>query len=174
MFGPTFFRERFVQVLQISLIASLLVSIVRIPAQVRLIASSIQVVAEDHGWEKWMNMPAERTKLFDVIRSTNAKGVFFISGDRHFAELSMIDAAVGYPIYDLTSSGLTKGSRWRRPDESNRHRVAAMEWGDNFGFIEIDWSQPNPQISLQARDEQSSIKIQQKIDLKTLQHGTIS
>jgi alkaline phosphatase D len=134
-------------------------------AEVRLIASSIQVVAEDHGWEKWMNMPAERKRLFDLIGSTNAKGVFFISGDRHFAELSMIDAAIGYPLYDLTSSGLTKGSRWRRPDDTNRHRVAAMDGGDNFGFIEIDWSRP--QISLQARDEQGSITLRHTIDVST-------
>lgn len=144
----------------------------RKPAEIRLIASSIQVVAEDHGWEKWMNMPAERERLFALIRSTNAKGVFFISGDRHFAELSKIDTAVGYPLYDLTSSGLTKGSRWRGPDDINRHRVAENGSGDNFGFIEIDWTQSEPQIYLQARDERGSIKIQQRVGLNALQHRT--
>lgn len=37
------------------------------------------------------------------------KGVFFISGDVHFGEISRYDcAAVGYPLYDITSSGLTQ------------------------------------------------------------------
>ena len=30
------------------------------PAEVRLVCSGIQVVAEDHGFEKWMNMPREQ------------------------------------------------------------------------------------------------------------------
>ena len=36
----------------------------QVPAEVRLIGSSIQVVAEDHGWEKWTNFPHERERLF--------------------------------------------------------------------------------------------------------------
>ncbi|MBC8003466.1 MAG: alkaline phosphatase family protein, partial [Opitutaceae bacterium] len=41
-------------------------------ADVRLICSSIQVVPEDHGWEKWMNHPREREKLYRLIRDTRA------------------------------------------------------------------------------------------------------
>ena len=48
----------------------------------RLIASSIQVVAEDHGWEKWMNLPHERERLYRLIRETGAEGMVFLSGDR--------------------------------------------------------------------------------------------
>lgn len=36
------------------------------------------------------------------------KGVFFISGDVHFGEISRYDCATGYPLYDITSSGLTQ------------------------------------------------------------------
>src|SRR5262249_22644216 len=39
----------------------------RVPAKVRLLGSSIQVVAEDHGWEKWQNLPHERERLFRLI-----------------------------------------------------------------------------------------------------------
>ena len=69
----------------------------RTPAEVRLIASSIQVVAEDHGWEKWMNFPHERERLYRLIRETRAEGVVFLSGDRHLAELSMMDGGGGLP-----------------------------------------------------------------------------
>jgi alkaline phosphatase D len=144
----------------------------RAPAQIRIIASSIQVVAEDHGYEKWMNFPAERDRLYKLIRETKAGGVIFISGDRHLAELSMMDGGVGYPLYDLTSSGLNSASKKWRPYEVNRHRVATMNWGDNFGFIAIDWSQADPRISLQIRDEVGDIVIQQKILLSTIQHKT--
>ena len=45
------------------------------PAELRLLISSIQVLAQDHGWERWMTLPHERTKLFNLIRSTGAEGV---------------------------------------------------------------------------------------------------
>lgn len=35
-------------------------------------------------------------------------GVFFISGDVHFGEITRYDCAVEYPLYDVTSSGLTQ------------------------------------------------------------------
>lgn len=141
----------------------------KMPAEIRIIASSIQVVAADHGWEKWMNFPHERRRLFQLIRSTKASGVVFVSGDRHLAELSMMDGGIGYPVYDLTASGMNSGSKEWRPYEVNRHRVGTMNWGDNFGMIKIDWESSDPQISLQIRDRGGDINIQRKISLSTLQ-----
>jgi alkaline phosphatase D len=146
----------------------------RQPAQVRLIISSIQVVSEEHGGEKWMNIPHERQRLFDLIRETEAAGVIILSGDRHFADLSMMDGGVGYPIYDLTSSALTQSRKTWRPVQTNRHRVATMNFGDNFGLIEIDWDSSDPIISLQIRDVDGDIRINQKLPLSVLQPGTIN
>ena len=140
----------------------------RIPADLRIIASSIQVVPEDHGWEKWMNFPHERERLFKLIRDTRAGGVLFVTGDRHLAELSMMDGGAGYPLYDLTSSALNRSSKAWRPYEPNRHRVGTMNWGDNFGLIEIDWEHPRKRIRLQVRDEEGDIAIQRKIYLSTI------
>ena len=145
----------------------------RVPAQVRIIASSIQVVPEDHGSEKWMNFPLERQRLYNLIRETKAAGVIFISGDRHLAELSMMDAGVGYPLYDLTSSALNRSSKKWRLYETNRHRVGTMNWGDNFGMIVIDWGRPDPEISMQVRDDAGDISIQRKVSIGLLQPGTI-
>ena len=47
----------------------------REPAALRLIVSSIQVLAEGHGWERWSNLPKERQRLFDLIRDTGARSV---------------------------------------------------------------------------------------------------
>jgi alkaline phosphatase D len=141
----------------------------KVPARVRLIASSIQVIAEDHGFEKWMNFPHERQRLFDLIRDTQAGGVLFLSGDRHLAELSQTDDGAGYPLFDLTSSGLNQADkRWRRV-EVNRHRVATMPYGDNFGLVAIDWDRDDPRVSLQIRDVDGDVTIQQKIPLSLLQ-----
>src|SRR5581483_1738406 len=145
----------------------------KVPAEVRFLCSSIQVVAEDHPFEKWMNFPRERERLYRLIRESKAGGVVILSGDRHFAELSEMDAGIGYPLFDLTSSGLNMGNRrWKSP-EVNRHRVATITAGDNFGMLTIDWDRTPPRISLQAHDGEGAVTIQQKLDLTLLQPGAL-
>src|SRR5262249_49294123 len=78
----------------------------RKPAEVRLIVSSTQVLAEGHGWERWGNMPLERQKLIDTIRHSGAKGVVLLSGDRHVGALYRETPPGLYPLYEVTSSGL--------------------------------------------------------------------
>ncbi|MBM3801081.1 MAG: alkaline phosphatase family protein [Acidimicrobiia bacterium] len=145
----------------------------KIPAQIRIIVSSIQVVTEDYHSEKWANFPLEREKLYRLIKDAQASGVIFISGDTHWAELSMMDGSVGYPLYDLTSSSLNAAFKKWRPYEPNRHRVGTMNWGDNFGVIDISWQSADPRISLQIRDDEGDINIQRKIYLSTIQPGVI-
>ena len=80
------------------------------PAEVRLIGSGIQVVNDDHPFEKWGNLPKERRKLLDLIGSTNANGVVILSGDRHLGEISLDPKSVGYPLFDITASGFNQAS----------------------------------------------------------------
>jgi alkaline phosphatase D len=140
----------------------------KVPARLRLIGTSIQFVAEDHGWEKWANFPYERQRFIDLLKRTRAEGVVFLSGDRHLAEISMMDAGLTYPLYDVTASGLTEAARVFRRLEVNRHRVATMNWGNHFGFITIDWHRDPPLVSLQIRDEDGDIRLQQKLSLGLL------
>lgn len=147
--------------------------VLREPAELRVVCSSIQVVAEDHGWEKWGNFPRERQRLFDLVKETGANGVVFTSGDRHLAEISMTDGGVGYPLYDLTASALTQSQKdWRR-QETNRWRVATANYGDNFGCIEVDWSLEDPEVRLQVRDVAGDVVVQQKLRLSWLRPGKI-
>ncbi|MFN3682364.1 MAG: alkaline phosphatase D family protein [Fimbriimonadaceae bacterium] len=140
----------------------------REPAELRIVMSSIQVVPEDHLWEKWANFPRERDRLFQLVRQTGATGVLFVSGDRHLAEISMVPEVLGYPAYDLTASALTQSSQGWRPQEPNRWRVATMNYGNNFGTIEVDWARPDPEVRLQIRDESGDVIAQQKLRLSWL------
>ena len=138
----------------------------RQPADIRLLVSSIQVVPEDHYWECWDLFPLERSRLFKMIKATKATGVIALSGDRHMAELSRHDRAIGYPLYDLTSSGLNmgRGGYWPEP---NRHRIGEQFFENNFGLILIDWT-PDPLITLQIRDEKNKVILQEEIALSAL------
>lgn len=145
----------------------------RKPAQVRLIVSSIQVIPEDHKWEKWANLPLEQERLFKTIREAGASGVLFLSGDRHLAEFSMRDGGVGYPLYDFTSSSLNASRTEWRAYEPNRWRVSTLNVGHNFGMILIDWKRPDPLIRLQIRGEAGETLLQQTLPLSWLQPGKI-
>jgi len=152
----------------------------REPADLRIIASSIQVIADDHRFEKWGNFPHERYRLLELIRTTQANGVVFISGDRHRAELSLMDPArepdpaaadVGYPLYDLTSSAITQ-SRGNFTNEINRHRLGSMLFDNNFGMIEVNWNARSLTLSLHTTDGQRVLE--RVLSLDKLQHNTNS
>jgi alkaline phosphatase D len=121
----------------------------RKPAEVRLIVSSTQVLAEGHGWERWGNMPLERQKLLDTIRDSGAKGVVLLSGDRHVGALYRETPPGHYPLYELTASGLNM-VYWAAK-EPGPNRVGALYAAANFGVVDIDWWDHT--VTLALRDE---------------------
>jgi len=144
----------------------------RRPARLRLIASSIQVLAHEHHRERWGAFPHERQRLFRLIRETGAERVLFISGDRHHGELSRIDGVAGYPLYDLTASGLNVARGWR--DEPNRYRVGRLCGDDHFGLIRLDWNHHDPIIFLELYDTDGERRLQEIVRLSALQRTEAS
>ena len=121
----------------------------RKPAELRLLVSSIQVLAEGHGWERWGNFPLERQKLIDTIRDSGAKGLVLLSGDRHIGALYR-EAPPGMPpLYEMTSSGLNKA--FSAANEPGPNRLGELYAAPNFGVVDIDWWAHN--ITLSLRDE---------------------
>lgn len=109
----------------------------REPAELRLIVSSIQVLALGHGWERWGNLPRERARLLGLIAETGAAGVILLSGDRHLGALYRLADGVPYPLYEITSSGLNMFYAAAR--EAGPLRLGAVYGRENFGTIDIDW-----------------------------------
>lgn len=108
----------------------------KVPARIRIVCSSNQFSHSYNGWESWNNVPQEQAKMLKLIRSTRAEGVVFISGDVHWAELSRLRSDSLYPIYDLTSSGLTQS--WPII-EDNDNRIGEAFGKNNFGMLLLDW-----------------------------------
>lgn len=113
------------------------------PAQIRIIGSSTQFARSLDGYEAWENFPLEQQKMFQTIRDANANGVVFISGDVHLAELSKRTEQNLYPVYDLTSSGITQ---LEGVDIPNTNRIGNVVLDYNTGAIEIDWQLTDPEI----------------------------
>ena len=136
------------------------------PAEIRIIASSIQVIADQHGWECWGNMPNERKRLYALLRKTQAKGVIVLSGDRHHAEISRIEDKLSYPLYDITASGLN----WKKgfSNEHNPNRIGSWYRDEHFGTLLIDWISNDPMITFQIRDLKGRPVIQHRTTLGKL------
>ncbi|KAH8069818.1 PhoD-like phosphatase [Aureococcus anophagefferens] len=55
----------------------------REPAALRLLVSSIQIVADGHAFECWRMIPRERERLYAVLAARRGGAVIGLSGDRH-------------------------------------------------------------------------------------------
>ena len=136
-----------------------------VPAEIRLFGSSVQVLADFTGWEAWANFARDQDRLFDVIRRKRANGVLFLSGDIHYAELSKHEVNVPYPLWDLTSSGLTE--EWRVPTP-NANRASEVVADANFGFIDIDWRGAATMLALGIVDAKGRTRMSWNLPLEDL------
>lgn len=121
----------------------------KVPADIRILASSSQFVSAEHGWEKWANFPFEKARLIKMIDDLRINNLLVISGDMHFGELSMETTPGGFKLYDLTSSGLNKFEPAK--DIPNSARLGIYDSGPNFGMVTIDWETLN--VTLEVRSD---------------------
>lgn len=142
------------------------------PADLRLIASSIQLLASEHCFEKWANFPQERRRFFQLIKDTGAEAVVLLSGDRHLGEISRYQAStLNYPLYEVTSSGLNSALPSNSPasKEPNALRVGGNNLLlDNFGVVEIRVDNGDTLLALQLRDSEGNIRREERVPLKLL------
>ena len=136
-----------------------------VPAELRLFASSVQVLADFTGWEAWANFARDQQRLFDLIRRKRASGVLFLSGDIHYAELSKLDVNVPYPLWDLTSSGLTE--EWRVPTP-NSNRASEVVADANFGFVDVNWRGDATRLAIGIVDAGGETRMSWEIPLASL------
>jgi len=89
-------------------------------------------------YENYANHSSERDQLLNLIRDYKIKGVVFLTGDRHFSEISKLDFKNGTKCYDFTSSTLTAGPTIKGCEEKNPLRVEGKCYNQrNFGTINI-------------------------------------
>ncbi|AZZ37223.1 phosphodiesterase [Bdellovibrio sp. qaytius] len=130
------------------------------PANLRLIVSSVQLIANDHYYEKWGNYPKERERFFNLLKKHKAKNAVILSGDRHLAAIAKEDVKGLGLVYDVTSSSLNKPSR-TVVAEIDKSYTAPSFLKPNFGLIAIDWTKKT--LSAQIMDEDKKVQLEQEI-----------
>ena len=119
-----------------------------------ILASSIQVLATEHRFEKWSNIPHERDKLLALLNNLSSK-VLIISGDRHRSGFYKLDN-----IYEFTSSSLNKGifSSY----ESDSLLLGKTYTQNNYGIVQFHENS----LNLFIKDENMNILESLEIPLK--------
>jgi alkaline phosphatase D len=121
------------------------------PAELRLLVSSVQVLSEGHGFERWGNLPRERERLLRLIAESGAKGIIVLSGDRHSGALYKLAAAGSYPLIEITSSSLNR-PYGPSQDTHTPELASSMYYLENFGLLGIDWEGRRVEVELRAHD----------------------
>tara|TARA_B110001454_G_scaffold183141_1_gene178129 strand:- start:63537 stop:64658 length:1122 start_codon:yes stop_codon:yes gene_type:complete len=124
----------------------------RKPADVRVVVSSIQFVAEEHGFEKWANFPQEKERFLNLLRRVGPKNLFIISGDRHKGTIAKQEVKGWGTLYDITASGINRVAETEDTDKSYIGTPARTE---NFGLMKINWA--HKKIDVQLRDASNKI-----------------
>lgn len=122
-------------------------------ATFKIITIGNQVLNPVWAKENYSTYGKERAKLLKKIKKEGIKGVIFLSGDRHFTELSKMERPNNYPLYDLTVSPLTSN-----PDEKNKeHNPYRIENSlieeKNFGILEFAGTENNRHLKITILDK---------------------
>ncbi|MFQ3574972.1 MAG: alkaline phosphatase D family protein [Cytophagales bacterium] len=90
-------------------------------AAFKIICVGSQMINPNTKFENFEAFETEKSHLFSLIEKHDIKGVLFVSGDRHFSEISKLERVGKYPLYEITTSPLTSSSI--NFEEKNKLRV---------------------------------------------------
>lgn len=128
-------------------------------ADFRLIVSSIQVLADGHGWEGWRQLPRERARLFTLLRAADETPIMLLSGDRHVAGFYERDIGRAEPLLEFTSSALNNTIpmkyRGNTLAEAGPNRLGDLYGEANFGGLVFDWQ--GRRLRLELRDADGTL-----------------
>ncbi|MYC25054.1 MAG: alkaline phosphatase family protein [Gammaproteobacteria bacterium] len=136
------------------------------PAALHIFVSGIQVIPEEHCFERWGGFPHERDRLVELLSQTSARSIV-LSGDRHLAETSRLvptdSPKIENELIEFTSSSFTSRVGFGA-SETNRYRVTEENVRvNNFGFLKLDWETAN--FTVEYRDETGTILQRLEVDL---------
>lgn len=97
--------------------------------------------------------PAERERILERLRQEDVPGVVFLSGDRHFTELTRLERPESYPLYDLTVSPLTSSPHAEGDEEPNHLRVPGTAVTErNYAVLRFSGPREERRMTVSVRD----------------------
>lgn len=106
-------------------------------ANFKFIVTGGQVLSPDKDVENFVSFPEERDKLLSLIENENITGVIFLTGDRHFTEVTKMEREGNYPLYDFTVSTFSAGVFKPDPSKNSLRLPGTLVTERNFGMMKI-------------------------------------
>lgn len=125
-------------------------------ASFKIIVIGGQVLNTEAVFENYENYKSEKDFLLGEILTNQIKGVVFISGDRHFTELSILNRPNTYSLYDWTVSPLTSGHGAvdKIAKEPNTNRVHGSLFAQHvFGTLSFSGEKETRQMKMSLFDK---------------------
>ena len=109
----------------------------REPADFKILVSSIQVLAEQHAFDKWSQFPKEKEKLLNLIAKSKPKNFLIVSGDRKLGAISKQEIKNYGTIHEVTAGSFNQPQELVEKESVYLNEAYNKE---NYGLISIDWS----------------------------------
>ena len=115
------------------------------PHDVLILATSIQLLATNHRFEKWANFPHERAKLISMLEKLDST-VLIVSGDRHRGGIYKRGNLI-----EITASSLNRGLP--PYPETDKLLLGETHTVHNYGLIEFT----NTNMTVVLKDEEKNL-----------------
>lgn len=114
---------------------------------------------------------SDREKILKQISDERISGVVFITGDRHFTEVSKMERSGAYSLYDFTISPLGSSPYKNAIKEVNFYRIPeSLLIERNFGTIEVSGSKQDRQLKLTTFNVKGEEKYNLVVKAKDLKY----
>jgi alkaline phosphatase D len=134
-------------------------------APFKVVVNGSQMLNPASRGESFAHYPAEQKDLLDWMAKNRIRGVVFLSGDRHAAELIRMNREGSYPLYDFTSSPFTAGLSVEPAEADNPLRVPGTLINDahNFGLLKFGGTCNERVLTMEAWDENGKLRWTQTV-----------
>ncbi len=104
-------------------------------ASFKFIIGGSQFLSETKA-EDWSDIPFEKEDFISFLKDNHENNVVFISGDRHFSDLTLIEED-GFRLFEITASPLTSPP-YPFPISKNPNRIK-NSWVKKRNFVQIQY-----------------------------------
>ncbi len=144
-------------------------------APFKIIAGGSQFWNKVSRAECWARFPAEQQSLRRWLDEQRIRGVFFLSGDRHFSQMLRVERPGLFPIHEITTSPLTAGvvTDPGAAERNNPELVpGTMYHGRNFAMITVSGPRTQRALAVEIRDTNGEKKWEWRTTAAELAEGT--
>lgn len=118
-------------------------------ADLRFVLCGYQVLLKKPTrWEAWVRQGRSRQRLMDLIKSTGADQIVFVTGDQHYVEVLHSPNNVDYKTFEIMAAGINKNEV---PGIATNRSMKADKTVHSAPLIEVHWTN-DPYITFKNYD----------------------